>query len=163
MPVPVTARPATRAIAVAGPARVRYLWCMPRRTSNPSPDEQSPDAGPRPGRVRRLLAVPGRIIGRIPWLRRRYARSTLKSIKRFRDKGQRLPDNLQRIDRQLQRIPAHKRQEALEQMLEMGANNVVPGGRAVRRGASRQERQSGRGSGGLRPGAPPGSKRQVRR
>ena len=134
---------------------------MPRRNPDPSNAQSAPD-NPQPGRGRRLLAVPGRLVSRVPWLRRRYARSTLKSIKRFRDKGRRLPEHLQRIDRQLQRVPAHKRQEVLEQMLEMGASNELPGGRAVRRAASRQERQSGKSAGGLRPGTPPGTRRQGR-
>lgn len=145
------------------PAAVRYDWSMARRKSDPSTEGQARASDPKPGPGRRLRAVPGRIIGRVPWLRRRYARSTLKSIKRFRDKGRRLPENLQRIDRQLQRIPAHKRQEAVEQMLAMGGQNEAPGGRAVRRAASRQERQSGKSSGGLRPGTPPGVRRQVKR
>lgn len=112
--------------------------------------------------MRRLRAVPLRLIGRVPRLRRRYARSTLKSIKRFRDKGRPLPENLARLDRQLRRVPPNKRQEALEEMLEMSGHQDALQSRALRRAAGRQERQSGKGA-GLRPGQAPGGPRQVRR
>jgi hypothetical protein len=103
-----------------------------------------------------------RMIGKVPWMRRRYARSTLKSIQRFRDRRRPLPENLARLDQQLRRLPQHKRQEALEEMLEMGGRSDLPRTRAMRRAAGRQERQSGKGK-GLRPGLPPGAQRQVRR
>jgi hypothetical protein len=102
------------------------------------------------------------VIGRVPRLRRRYARSTLRSIKKYREKGRPLPENLERLDRQLRRFPPNKRQEALEEMLEMSGRQDIAHSREMRRAASRQERQSGKGR-GLRPGGPPGGPRQVRR
>jgi hypothetical protein len=112
-------------------------------------------------RRRKLRQLPGRIIGRTPWLRRRYARWMLKTIKKHRDKGRPLPENLRLVERQLRQVPPTKRLEMLEQTLEAGTalseSNVS---RAMRRAAERQERQSGRRGGGQRPGLPPGTRRR---
>ena len=111
---------------------------------------------------RRIRSFPGRLIGRTPWLRRRYVRRVLRSIDKARKKNRPMPDSLVRIDRMLRRVPRHKRAEALEQMLEAGSAPETELGRAVRRAASRQERRSGKG-GGLRPGMGPGQRVEQRR
>ena len=111
-------------------------------------------------RLRKLRELPARFIGRTPWLRRRYARRILKTIDKFQDKGRQLPDNLSRLERQLRRVPKPKRQQIVEQMMEMGSEDDVSSNRALRRAAGRQERQKGQRGGGLRPGTLPGQPRQ---
>ncbi|HTX62132.1 MAG TPA: hypothetical protein VMD28_00730, partial [Acidimicrobiales bacterium] len=110
-------------------------------------------------RLRRLREAPARFIGRTPWLRRRYARRILRTIDKFQDKGRALPDNLVRLERQLRRVPKPKRQQLVEQMMEMGSEDDVTSNRALRRAAGRQERQKGQRGGGLRPGTLPGQPR----
>jgi hypothetical protein len=111
-------------------------------------------------RLRRLRGAPARFIGRTPWLRRRYARRILKTIDKFQDKGRPLPENLSRLERQLRRVPKPKRQQLVEQMMEMSSEDDVSTNRALRRAAGRQERQKGQRGGGLRPGTLPGQPRQ---
>ncbi len=113
-------------------------------------------------RFRRIRTAPLKLISRVPWLRRRYVRWMLKTIKKHHDKGRRLPDNLARLDRQLKRLPEPKRAQALEQMLEMGPSAEANYSRAMRRAAGRQERQSGKKGAGLRPGLGPGQRKVVR-
>jgi hypothetical protein len=110
--------------------------------------------------LRRLRDAPARFIGRTPWLRRRYARRILRTIDKLQDKGRPLPDNLSRLERQLRRVPKPKRQQVVEQMMEMGSEDDVLTNRALRRAAGRQERQKGQRGGGLRPGTMPGQPRQ---
>lgn len=110
-------------------------------------------------RLRKLREVPGRFIARTPWLRRRYARRIVRTIDKFKDKGRPLPENLQRLERQLRRVPGPKRQQIVEQMMEMSADEDLASNRALRRAAGRQERQKGQRGGGLRPGTLPGQPR----
>lgn len=111
-------------------------------------------------RLRKLRDAPARFIGRTPWLRRRYARRILRTIDKFQDKGRQLPENLSRLERQLRRVPKPKRQQLVEQMMEMGSEDDITKNRALRRAAGRQERQKGQRGGGLRPGTLPGQPRQ---
>lgn len=112
---------------------------------------------------RRIRSFPGRLVARSPWLRRRYVRRVLRSIERARDKNRPLPESLVRIERMLRSVPRHKRAETLEQMLEAGSTPEPELSRAVRRAASRQERQSGKKAAGLRPGIGPNQRVQQRR
>ncbi len=109
---------------------------------------------------KKVRDAPARFIGRTPWLRRRYARRILRTIDKLQDKGRPLPDNLSRLERQLRRVPKPKRQQVVEQMMEMGSEDDVLTNRALRRAAGRQERQKGQRGGGLRPGTMPGQPRQ---
>jgi hypothetical protein len=111
-------------------------------------------------RLRKLRDLPARFIGRTPWLRRRYARRILRTIDKFKDKGRPLPENLSRLERQLRRVPKPKRQQVVEQMMEMGSEEDIITNRALRRAAGRQERQKGHRRGGVRPGTLPGQPRQ---
>lgn len=117
-------------------------------------------APPKRRRLRKLRDIPARFIGRTPWLRRRYARRILKTIDKFQEKGRPLPDSLTSLERQLRRVPKPKRQQLVEQMMEMGTQDDVSTNRALRRAAGRQERQKGQRGGGLRPGTLPGQPRQ---
>lgn len=119
------------------------------------------DSSPKAKRKkRRVRDLPGRIIARFPWLRRRYVRRVLRTIEKYREKGKRLPEDLGRIDRQLRSVPPPKRAEVLEQMFEAGVDaGAALSGRAMRRAADRQERRRGKG-GGNRPGLYPGQRRR---
>lgn len=113
-------------------------------------------------RFRRIRTAPLKLISKNAFLRRRYVRWMLKTIKKHHDKGRRLPENLERLDRQLKRIPEPKRAAALEEMLQMGPQAEANYSRAMRRAAGRQERQSGKKGANLRPGLGPGQRRTVR-
>jgi hypothetical protein len=103
----------------------------------------------------------GRVIGRTPWLRRRYARFLLRSVKKQRAKGRAIPDNLLRMERQVRGLPPHKQAEVIEQLLETGATwRPEQMGRAMRRAGAKQERRSGKGH-GARPGMTPGQRRRA--
>jgi len=111
-------------------------------------------------RFRKIREFPARLIGRTPWLRRRYARRIVRTIDKYREKGRPLPESLTRLERQLRRVPGPKREELVEQMMEMGSEQDLTTNRALRRAAGRQERQKGQRGGGLRPGTLPGQPRQ---
>jgi hypothetical protein len=97
---------------------------------------------------------------RVPVTRRWYVRRTLKFIERSKAKGRRLPEGMVDTARFLSRLPKHQQAQALEDAIL--AEREAPGmGRDLRRAASRQ-RRSGKGSGGLRPGLPPGTLKQAR-
>ena len=109
---------------------------------------------------RKVRELPARFIGRTPWLRRRYARRIVRSIDRYKEKRRPMPETLSRLEKQLRRVPPPKRQQVVEQMMEMGTDSDVTTNRALRRAAGRQERQKGQPGGGLRPGTLPGQPRQ---
>lgn len=113
-----------------------------------------------PPKRRRIRDVPARFIARTPWLRRRYARRIVRTIDKFQQKNRPLPENLKSLERQLRRVPKPKREQVVEQMMEMGGNDDVTTNRALRRAAGRQERHKGQRGGGLRPGTLPGQPRQ---
>lgn len=122
-----------------------------------SPQKSQRKRGP----LRKLRDAPARFIGRSPRLRRWYARRMLKTIDKFKKKGRPLPENLSRLERQLRRVPTPKRQQLVEQMMEMGSSgDDLTTNRALRRASTRQERQKGQRGGGLRPGTLPGQPRQ---
>ena len=126
------------------------------------PRSSTPDGGSR--RRNRLRDLPGRLIARTPWLRRRYARRIVRTIDKYREKGRPLPESLARLERQLRAIPQPKRAQTVEQMMEMSADQeqATPS-RAMRRAAGRQDRHKGSKGGGLRPGTLPGQPRQRTR
>lgn len=109
---------------------------------------------------RRLREFPARLVGRTAWLRRRYARRVVRTIDKFNEKGRQLPENLVRVERQLRQIPKPKRQQTVEQMMEIGTKQDLTTNRALRRASGRQDRQRGQRGGGLRPGTLPGQPRQ---
>jgi hypothetical protein len=111
------------------------------------------------GRLRRRMReAPAKLIGRTPWLRKRYARFMLKSIAKRRKKGKPMPDELLMLERQLRGMAPAQQAKVLEQALEQGAASPEASNRATRRAAQRPSRQSGRGQ-GRRPGLPPGTPR----
>jgi hypothetical protein len=118
-------------------------------------------ASTKPERKRRKIRdIPARFIARTPWLRRRYAGRIIKTIEKFQKKGRPLPENLRNLERQLRQVPKPKRQQFVEQMMEMGAEQDLTINRTLRRAANRQERRKGQRGGGLRPGTMPGQPRQ---
>lgn len=104
---------------------------------------------------RRIRGSIGRMTMRSSFLRGRYVRRVLKSIDKSKAKGRRLPPELHELSKQLSRIPKHKQAEALEDALKAGPEAADTAGRAMRRAAMAQQRQSGRGQGRYRPGMPP--------
>ena len=96
-------------------------------------------------------------------MRRRYARYLVRSIKKQRAKGRRLPESLYGIERQLRNVPPPKQAETVEKLLEASSKwEPETAGRAVRRATTKQQRKSGKGGGGTRPGMFPGQRQRVR-
>lgn len=79
----------------------------------------------------------------------------LKSIDKAKEKGRRLPPELFELSQQLSRVPKNKQADALEEAIKSGPEAADQAGRAMRRAAAAQQRQSGRGQGRYRPGTPP--------
>lgn len=94
----------------------------------------------------------------VGFIRRWYAGRILKFIDKSKKKKRRLPDHLYEIDLLLRRVPGPKRRSTLEEMLV--PRDEAEFGRELRRAATRQSRQSGRGGPGRRPGTPPQSVRR---
>jgi hypothetical protein len=98
----------------------------------------------------------GRRLMKVPLIRRMYVRRMLKFIDKSKAKGRRLPPEIYELSRQLSRVPEADRASALETALKAGPDGIgdsVPGSnRQLRRAASAQQRQSGKGQGRYRPG-----------
>jgi hypothetical protein len=98
----------------------------------------------------------GRRLMKVPVVRRMYVRRMIKFIDKSRAKGRRLPPEVYELSRQLSRVPEADRASALEAALKAGPDGrgeSVPGSnRQLRRAASAQQRQSGKGQGRYRPG-----------
>jgi predicted alpha/beta-hydrolase family hydrolase len=112
-----------------------------------------------PGKIQQRFT---RMIARVPWLRRRYARYVLRYIEKSRKKGRDLPPELAQLDRQLIRVPPSKRAELLETALVTGNDPSAASSRAMRRALARQSRQRSSGK-GQRPGTVGGSRVIERR
>ncbi len=136
------------------------------------PTDTRPPAGKRPAakpadkatkeKKRRVRGAIGRLTMKSSFLRRRYVRRVLKSIDKAKAKGRRLPPELFELSQQLSRVPKNKQAEALEEAIKAGPDAAEDAGRAMRRAAAAQQRQSGRGQGRYRPGMgppPPGQRR----
>lgn len=110
---------------------------------------------------RKIRELPARVIARTPWLRRRYARYLVRMMKKSRAKGRQLPVDLVRVERQIRSLPPAVQAQRLEEMLEFGAaRDASSASRELRRAVERQDRRSGKGQGGVRPGLAPGQRRR---
>lgn len=97
-----------------------------------------------------------RTIMRVGILRRLYAKRLLAFMAKSKRKRRPLPNELRELDIAMGRLPEHERRAALERALagDGGGKGAPQMGRDMRRAASRQSRQSGRGgSSNRRPGA----------
>lgn len=119
----------------------------------------STDKKPQKEKKRRIRGSIGRLTMRSSFLRGRYVHRVLKSIEKSKAKGRRLPPELYELSKQLGRLPKHKQAEALEEAIKAGPEASDSAGRAMRRAASNQQRQSGQGQGRYRPGTAPGQRR----
>jgi len=97
----------------------------------------------------------------VGFVRRWYARRLVKFLEKSRKKHRRLPDHMVQVDTLLRRVPEPRRAKVLEEMLRPGPKEGP--GRELRRAASRQQRQSGKGGPRRRPGMPPQTFRQQQR
>jgi hypothetical protein len=104
---------------------------------------------PKDGNKKGIRARIGRVLFKVPFLRRFYARRLLSFMEKSQAKHRPLPPELQELKRILSRFPKHQQLAVLEQTLE--AQDQEPSSRELRRAVSRQQRQSGR-HGGRRPG-----------
>lgn len=96
----------------------------------------------------------GRAVLGVPFMRRWYARRLLKMLDKAKAKGRELPPDLAQLQANLSKMPKGRRFEALESALEAGSGGDQTLSREMRRAASRQGRQSGRGGTRQRPGQP---------
>lgn len=110
----------------------------------------------------RVRGAMGRMLMRVPALRRWYIRRMLKYIDKSKAKGRKLPPEFVELSRHLARVPKDKRASALEEAMTAEREGNLAASREMRRAASAQQRRSGKGS-GYRPGLPPGTLQQGRR
>jgi len=103
-----------------------------------------------------------KLVTKVPWMRRRYSKWILRYIDKSRTKGRTLPPELQRVERQLAKVPPRKRVEALEEALMSGSDGANATSREMRRAMARQQRQRPNGK-GQRPGTVGGSRVVERR
>ena len=128
---------------------------MPRR------NDQEPAARARDGRdgddeKKTLRDRLSRRLMRIPFLRRRYINRVLKYIDKSKAKGKDLPPQMEDLARFLSQVPKVQRAQRLEEAI-LAQTTDEPFNRELRRAAANQQRRSGKGAGGYRPGAPPRS------
>ena len=92
-----------------------------------------------------------RTIMRVGFLRTLYAKRLLAYMAKSKRKQRALPPELRELDIAMSRLPEDQRRAALEEALSGKSTEAM--GREMRRAASRQSRQSGRGGSHRRPGA----------
>ena len=86
----------------------------------------------------------GRVLLKVPGLRRFYVRRLLKFIEKSKQKGRRLPPDLYELSKQLARVPKSEQAAVLERALKAGPEGAanMPGvNRQARRAAERQARR----------------------
>jgi hypothetical protein len=84
----------------------------------------------------------GRVLLRIPVLRRFYVRRLLKFIDTSKARGRRLPPDLYELSKQLSKVPKSEQAAALERALKTEREGIAGAGvnRQARRAAERQSR-----------------------
>ncbi len=112
------------------------------------------DPGEAKGGVRRRV---GDRIMKIGFLRRRYVKRMIRYIDKSKNKGRRLPPEMLELSRFLAQVPRDQRAEKLEEAIVAQQQGAEAYNRDLRRAAANQQRRSGKGAGGYRPGAPPRS------
>lgn len=142
-----TPRPAVKGAAARGSAAKGRIEPPP---SAPSSDTKRP--------LRQRMSEQ---IMKIGFLRRRYVKRLIRHIDKSKQKGKRLPPEMMDLARFLSQVPKEQRAEKLEEAIlaqQSGADEAY--NRDLRRAAANQQRRSGKGAGGYRPGAPPRSMQQ---
>ncbi|MDQ6784524.1 MAG: hypothetical protein M3063_14005 [Actinomycetota bacterium] len=125
------------------------------RSDKDTTSENKADKKAAKEKKHRIRGSIGRLTMKSAFLRGRYIRRVLKSIDKAKAKGRRLPPELHELSKQLSRVPKNKQAEALDEAIKAGPDASDHAGRAMRRAAVAQQRQSGRGQGRYRPGMPP--------
>jgi hypothetical protein len=109
---------------------------------------------------RKLRERMGHRVMKIPFLRRRYVNRMIKYIDKSKAKGRRLPPEMMELSRFLAQVPKPERAARLEEAIMAERDGEEHFNRDLRRAAANQQRRSGKGAGGYRPGAPPRSMQQ---
>lgn len=94
---------------------------------------------------------------KIGFLRRRYVKRLIKYVDKSKKKGRRLPPEMMEMSRFLAQVPREERAEKLEEAIVAQQRGDDTYNRDLRRAAANQQRRSGKGAGGYRPGSPPRS------
>ncbi|MHB1928481.1 MAG: hypothetical protein ACYDEN_07135 [Acidimicrobiales bacterium] len=136
--VPTPPRPPAKGTAARG------------RIEPPKPDEGREG---RQGLRRRM----GQRVMKIGFLRRRYVKRVIRYIDKSKKKGRRMPPEMMELQRFLSQIPKEERAKRLEEAILAQQSGDEAFNRDLRRAAANQQRRSGKGAGGYRPGAPPRS------
>ncbi len=116
-----------------------------------APRREDGDAG-KEGLRQRM----GQRVMRIGFLRRRYVKRVIRYLDKSKKKGRRLPPGMMEMQRFLAQIPKEERAQRLEEAI-VAQQSGDEFNRDLRRAAANQQRRSGKGAGGYRPGAPPRS------
>lgn len=115
----------------------------------PPEDESSTKRGMRQRVGARMMKV--------GFLRRRYVKRVIRYIDKSKKKGRRLPPEMMDLQRFLSQVPKEQRAKRLEEAILAQESGDESFNRDLRRAAANQQRRSGKGAGGYRPGAPPRS------
>lgn len=103
---------------------------------------------------------------KIPFLRRRTVKRMIKYIDKSKEKGRRLPPEMQELSRFLARVPKADRAKRLEEALlaqQSAESGEQAFNRDLRRAAANQQRRSGKNPAGYRPGSLPRSQQPGRK
>lgn len=136
------AEPAARPPAKGTAARGRI-------EAPPAPSDEDPK--------RKLRQRVGERVMRVGFVRRRYVKRVIRYIDKSKKKGRHLPPEMLELSRFLSQLPREQRAEKLEEALVAQQQGTESFNRDLRRAAANQQRRSGKGAGGYRPGAPPRS------
>lgn len=113
-----------------------------------------PDQGDAKRNLRQRVSERAMKVG---FLRRRYVKRLIRYIDKSKKKGRRLPPEMMDLSRFLAQVPREQRAEKLEEAIVAQQQGDESFNRDLRRAAANQQRRSGKGAGGYRPGAPPRS------
>ncbi|MDA8283181.1 MAG: hypothetical protein M0Z42_07785 [Actinomycetota bacterium] len=117
-------------------------------------DAPRQEAGaPGKGSLRQRM---GERVMRIGFIRRRYVKRVIRYLDKSKKKGRRLPPAMMEMQRFLAQIPKEERARRLDEAI-VAQQSGDEFNRDLRRAAANQQRRSGKGAGGYRPGAPPRS------
>jgi len=151
---------ATSASAAPGPGKSTPGKAAPGKAA---PGKVAPARGGKagggadaPAKVSMRQRMSERVM-KIGFLRRRYIKRVLKYIDKTKAKGKELPPEMADLARYLSAVPKAQRAERFEEAILAQQSDSEPFNRELRRAAANQNRRSGKGAGGYRPGSPPRS------
>jgi hypothetical protein len=139
-----------------------------RKKQEPQQEDAPVALRQRPNRHKQPLEAPktglraraSQRIMKVGFFRRRYIKRLLKYLDKSKAKGRPIPAELEQLSEFLDKVPKPMREKRLEEAILAQQEGGEAYNRELRRAAANQQRRSGKGAGGYRPGAPPRSLQQ---